>query len=80
MSINSIGPINKVQWPFVAKKLSKMGETWCDGESLLEYNPFERIPTIRDKQISLFREGRGLSFQEGGGAEISVEEFLRKEI
>jgi hypothetical protein len=78
MSINSIGPINKVQWPFVAKKLSKMGETWCDGESFLEYNPFKKFPKLN--LISLFRDGRGLSFQEGGGAEVSVEEFLRKEI
>ena len=76
MKIQSLGPINKVQYPFVAQKLSELGETWCDGDSFLEYNPFDRIPSLSKGVFYLHKDnGWSIGLNEDGA--ISVESFLK---
>jgi hypothetical protein len=76
MKIKSIGPIAEAQWPKVAKRLFAMGKTWHDGDSFLQYNPFESISSIKNKKICIHQNNRGFFFKENEGAELSVEEFL----
>ena len=76
MKIKSIGPITEAQWPKVAKRLFAMGKTWHDGDSFLQYNPFESISSIKNKKICIHQNNRGFFFKENEGAELSVDEFL----
>ena len=76
VKIKSIGPIREDQWSLVANKLFAMGKKWHDGDSFIEFNPFEALPNLKDKKICVHQNNRGFFFKENEGAEISVEEFL----